>query len=72
MTSQCDGKEAAVRWIDFVWSDEGTELMNWGIKGVTYDTVDGEKPQEKMKDYGIEEYKEVLNAAYGRYLDKIE
>lgn len=35
--------EAAMRWLDFVYSDEGAELFSWGIKGVSYDMVNGKR-----------------------------
>lgn len=43
ITTSCKNKEAALRWIDYVFSDGGTELYNWGIKGDTWDYVDGKK-----------------------------
>ena len=33
----------AVKLLDWFYSDEGSELMNWGIEGETYEEVDGVK-----------------------------
>ena len=44
VTADCKNPELAVRWLDYVWgSQESQDLRYWGIEGVTYDTVDGEK-----------------------------
>lgn len=32
-----------IRWIDWMYSDEGADLFSWGIEGETYEVVDGEK-----------------------------
>ena len=34
---------AAAYMIDFMLSEEGTDLLSWGIEGVTYEVVNGEK-----------------------------
>ncbi len=43
VTSQCKNPEAVVRLIDYFYSEEGTNLLTWGIEGETYEVVDGEK-----------------------------
>ena len=44
VTADCQDPELAVRWLDWVWgSQESEDLRYWGIEGVTYDVVDGEK-----------------------------
>jgi putative aldouronate transport system substrate-binding protein len=40
-------QEAAFRYIDFLYSDEGVDRMSWGKEGETYDVVNGERV---MKD----------------------
>lgn len=35
--------DATLHYIDFLFSDEGSELVSWGKQGETYDFVDGEK-----------------------------
>ena len=43
ITKSSKNPEAAMRWIDYVFSDEGTTLFNYGIKGVSYDIVNGKR-----------------------------
>lgn len=44
ITADCKDPELAVRWMDYVWgSQESEDLRYWGVEGVTYDVVDGEK-----------------------------
>lgn len=44
VSTQCSDIEAACRWLDYFYSEEGSMLINYGLEGVTYDMVDG-KPQ---------------------------
>lgn len=32
-----------IRWIDWMYSEEGATLFSWGIEGETYEVVDGQK-----------------------------
>ena len=41
ISSQCEDVEAAARYLDWMWSEEGKLLCNFGIEGVTYEMVDG-------------------------------
>lgn len=41
ISSTSKNKEAAIRYMDFWFSEEGSRLINYGIEGVTYDMVDG-------------------------------
>ena len=43
ITSNCKNKEAAAFLIDYFYSEEGTNLITWGIEGKSYDVVDGKK-----------------------------
>lgn len=43
ITSNCKYPEKAVELIDFFYSEEGETLMQWGIKGETFEVVNGEK-----------------------------
>lgn len=36
ISGTCKNKEAAIRWIDFLYSEEGTMLVNEGISGKAY------------------------------------
>lgn len=39
----CKNPELAMKFIDFIASNEGNVLLNWGIEGVHYDVVDGKR-----------------------------
>lgn len=43
ITSACKDPVAAVRFIDYMYSPEGSDLLTWGIEGETYRIVDGKK-----------------------------
>ena len=48
---KCENKEAAARVIDYMFSEEGTNLQLWGIEGESYEVVNGEKVYtEKVKN----------------------
>ena len=36
ITCDCENPEAAIRWIDYLFSDEGSYLMRYGIEGKTW------------------------------------
>ncbi|NTV91198.1 MAG: ABC transporter substrate-binding protein, partial [Clostridiales bacterium] len=44
ITADCKEPEIAARWIDYMFSEEGSLLLNYGIEGDTFTMVDG-KPQ---------------------------
>ena len=39
ISSQCEDPESVIKFMDFMFTEEGSDLMNWGIEGKTY-TVD--------------------------------
>ena len=41
ITTACKNPEMVVEWADFWYSDEGMNLLNFGIEGETYNMVDG-------------------------------
>jgi ABC-type glycerol-3-phosphate transport system substrate-binding protein len=43
ISKSCKDPFAALRFLDFVYSQEGTDLREYGIEGVHYDIVNGEK-----------------------------
>lgn len=43
ITSACKNPKIAVQYMDFFYSDQGNNLINWGIEGESYEIVDGEK-----------------------------
>ena len=43
ITSACKDPAAAVRFIDYMYSQEGSDLMAWGIEGESYVVENGQK-----------------------------
>lgn len=41
ITTDCEDIETACRWLDYMFTEEGIYLSNWGIEGLSYDMVDG-------------------------------
>lgn len=41
ITTSCRDIETALRLCDYLWSNEGNRIMNWGIEGESYEMVDG-------------------------------
>ncbi|MFD1385761.1 extracellular solute-binding protein [Oceanobacillus oncorhynchi subsp. oncorhynchi] len=51
ITSENENPEAALRWIDYFWSEEGQKMFFMGIEGETYEeTEDGPKLTEEITD----------------------
>jgi putative aldouronate transport system substrate-binding protein len=48
ITTKCKTPEVAVKWIDWMYTDEAKLIVNWGIEGESYVMVDG-KPQFSEK-----------------------
>jgi len=44
IAQSCQYPEQAIKWLDYLYSEEGSNLLNYGIEGMTYNMVDG-KPQ---------------------------
>lgn len=46
----CEDPVRAIKFIDFLASEEGQILQNWGIEGEHYEVIDGERviPEEEM------------------------
>lgn len=51
ITSDCEDPVAAVKFIDYMYSPEGADLLTWGIEGESYVVENGEK---KLTDYALE------------------
>ena len=41
ITTACEDPFGAMKWLDFIYSEEGHKIMNFGIEGDTYNMVDG-------------------------------
>ena len=53
ISTKCKDPELAMKVIDYIASNEGNVLLNWGIEGQHYDIVDGRRV-----------WKEEVKAAY--------
>lgn len=49
----------AVRWLNYGYTEEGADLYNWGVEGLNYDVVNGEKVYNDLmlnnEKFGTEE-----------------
>ncbi len=43
ITKDCKNKDAAIKYLDFMFSDEGAELTTYGVEGITHTIKDGKK-----------------------------
>lgn len=43
ITTACKNKERVAEWLDYMYSEEGIRLMNFGVEGKTY-TLEADKP----------------------------
>lgn len=60
-----ENQEAAFKYLDFLHSPEGQELLSWGKEGETYEMVDGEK---KVKFETFDEMRKQSGlGTYGSY-----
>ncbi|MDY7222475.1 ABC transporter substrate-binding protein [Halalkalibacterium halodurans] len=50
ITVDCEDPVRAIKFLDFLASEEGQILQNWGIEGEHYEVIDGERviPEEEM------------------------
>ena len=61
ISESCEYKEEALQYLDYLFSEEGRMLANWGIEGETYDIIDGTPP---FKD-------EILNDPLGFQISRL-
>lgn len=59
ITKDCKNPEAAIRFMNYGYTQEGADLMNWGTEGVNWDRVDGKRIYNntmlKNEKFGTEE-----------------
>jgi putative aldouronate transport system substrate-binding protein len=41
VSAKSKNKEAAIRWLNYAYTPEATELMNWGVEGFNWSKVNG-------------------------------
>ena len=63
ISTQCEDPELAVQWMDFWYSPKGSELVNYGVEGVSFEYDDAGEPQ--FTDV-------VLNNEYGLTMEAIQ
>lgn len=44
ITSSCKDLEAACKWLDYHYGEEGNLLLNWGVEGVSYELDENGNP----------------------------
>ena len=78
VSSTCEQPELAVQWLNFLYTEPGIELANWGIEGLNYEIVDGvHQYLPAMWDYngisqeGLNYYFKMHNAASYAYSDTV-
>ena len=42
VSKDCEDPERLLKWFDFFFTEEGNDLLNWGVEGVSY-TAEGDK-----------------------------
>ena len=42
VSAQCEDPDLALQYMNYLYTDDGVTLTNWGIEGVTYEVVNGE------------------------------
>lgn len=61
VSSKTKNLDAALRYLDFIYSDEGSDLLSWGKEGESYEIVDGKRkllpqfkePNDLRKELGM-------------------
>lgn len=55
ITTQIENLDAALRWFNNQYTEEGSTIMNWGVEGVSYEVNNGQKafivPDSEVKKY---------------------
>lgn len=59
VSTQCKSPEIAVQWLNYAYTEKGSDLMNWGVEGINYEVVNGEKVYNDLMlnnpNFGTEE-----------------
>lgn len=66
ITKDCKNVEAAVQFMNYAYTQEGAELLNWGVEGLNWDWVDGKRVYNdtmlKNEMFGTEEASYIYKA----------
>ena len=41
LSAKTKNQEAAIRWLNYAYTPDGEQLMNWGVEGLNYNVVNG-------------------------------
>jgi putative aldouronate transport system substrate-binding protein len=59
ISKDCKNVEAALKFLNYGYTEEGAELYNWGVEGLNWDWVDGESVYNDLmlnnENFGTEE-----------------
>ncbi len=64
ITRNCKTPEAAAYFIDYLYSEEGSNYLSWGIEGQSYEIVNGEKQLVEGMNDDIDFYGTKIKARY--------
>jgi putative aldouronate transport system substrate-binding protein len=72
ISKNCKDPVRAIKFLDYMCSEEGTILQNWGIEGVHYDVVSGKRVMKPEVNKALREdsqykYKQGFGLVTGRY-----
>lgn len=64
VSKDCEDPARLLKWMDYFFTEEGNLLMNWGVEGVSYEVVNGEK---KFLDVVMNDPELVPSTALSKY-----
>lgn len=64
ITTNCKTPEAAAYLIDYLYSEEGSNYLSWGIEGESYEIVNGEKKMLDGMDEDVTFYDTTIKQRY--------
>lgn len=64
ITTNCKTPEAAAYFIDYLYSEEGSNYLSWGIEGESYEVVNGEKQLTEGMEEEIDFYGTTIKRRY--------
>lgn len=64
ITTNCKTPEAAAYFIDYLYSEDGSTYLSWGIEGESYEVVNGEKQMMEGMDEDVQFYDTTIKKRY--------
>lgn len=64
ITSNCKTPDAAAYLIDYLYSEEGSNYLSWGIEGESYEVVNGEKQLMEGMDEDVDFHGTTIKKRY--------